>query len=106
MFKTITAIFKVKEDTSFKKGEWDKDRSDFIFEVKRYKSGANPYGDKSGHSVTISNYPEYMGHYYDTRYDCIPTDKKNWVSYWMHHIEDLYGLTIELIAYTEGETDE
>ena len=40
MFKEIKAVFKVLEDTSFIKGEWKKDRSHFIFEVKRMLSGA------------------------------------------------------------------
>ena len=105
MFKTITAKFKVVNDTLFKKGRFGIDRSDWIIKVERYKSGATAYGDKSGHSVIIENKPEYMGHYYDTRYDGIPTDKRNWLAYWKAFVEYLYQLEIELIDYQEGSEE-
>ena len=100
-FKNITATFKVTEDTAFKRGTFHKDRSDFIFEVKRYESGATAYGDRSGHSVEIANHKEYMGHYFDTRYDGITTDKEKWITFWKDWIEEQYVLKVELVAYQE-----
>ena len=69
MFKEIKAVFKVSEDTSFIKGECKDDRSHFIFEVKRMLSGAFAYGDRSCHSVIITNIPNALPYHFDTRYD-------------------------------------
>lgn len=103
MFKEITAVFKVSEDTSFIKGEWKKDRSHFLFEVKRMLSGAFAYGDRSCHSVKIINEPECFPYHFDTRYDGISTEKKKWVNIWKDWIEDRFVLKVELSEYSEKE---
>ena len=98
-FTNIKAVFKVAEDTAFKEGRWKKDRSDFVFVVRRYVSGCSAYGDRSGHSIEIDNHPEFMGNYYDTRYDRIPVDKTEWVNFWRNKIEEDYGMVIKLTDY-------
>lgn len=98
-FTNIKATFRVVEDTAFKEGKWKKDRSDFIFVVRRYLSGCSAYGDRSGHSVIIDNHPEYMGEYLDTRYERLSTEKTDWVNYWRNYIEDKYCLVIALVDY-------
>ena len=100
MFKNITARFKVVEDTAFKEGKWRRDRSEFIFEVKRYDGGAFRYGDYSSHSVEIVN-ADTMPYYFDTRYAGISTDKESWVEYWKDWIEEEYVLKVELADYEE-----
>ena len=105
MFKEIKALFKVSEDTSFIKGEWNKDRSHFLFEVKRMLSGAFAYGDRSCHSVTITNVPEAFPYHFDTRYDSISTEKEAWVKFWKDWIEDRFGLKVELSEYNEREVE-
>ena len=101
MFKEITAQFKVTEDTAFKEGKWKEDRGYFIFEVKRRVSGASAYGDRSCHSVIITNVPEAFPYHFDTRYDSISTEKEAWVKFWKDWIEDRFGLKVELDAYEE-----
>ena len=104
MFKEIKAVFKVSEDTSFIKGEWKEDRSHFIFEVKRMLSGAFAYGDRSCHSVIITNVPNAT-YYFDTRYDGISTEKEAWVKFWKDWIEDRFVLNVELSEYNENEVE-
>ena len=103
MFKEITAVFKVSEDTAFIKGNWNKDRSHFLFEVKRMLSGATAYGDRSCHSVTITNVPEAFPYHFDTRYDGISTEKDTWVKFWKDWIEDRFELNVELSEYLEKQ---
>ena len=103
MFKEITAVFKVSEDTAFIKGNWNKDRSHFLFEVKRMLSGATAYGDRSCHSVTITNVPEAFPYHFDTRYDGISTEKDTWVKFWKDWIEDRFELNVELSEYSEKQ---
>lgn len=105
MFKEIKAVFKVSEDTSFIKGERKKDRSHFLFEVKRMLSGAFAYGDRSCHSVIITNVPEEFPYHFDTRYDCISTEKEGWVKFWKDWIEDRFVLKVELSEYNESEVE-
>lgn len=105
MFKEIKAVFKVSEDTSFIKGELKKDRSHFLFEVKRMLSGAFAYGDRSCHSVIITNVPEAFPYYFDTRYDCISMEKEAWVKFWKDWIEDKFVLNVELYEYNEKEVE-
>ena len=105
MFKEIKAVFKVSEDTSFIKGEWKKNRSHFLFEVKRMLSGAFAYGDRSCHSVIITNVPEAFPYHFDTRYDCISTEKEAWVKFWKDWIEDRFALKVELSEYNENEVE-
>ena len=100
MFKNITARFNVVEDTAFKAGKWNRDRSNFIFKVRRYDGGAFRYGDYSSHCLEIEN-AEEMPHYYDTRYAQISTDKEKWVKYWKDFIEEEYMLKVELADYEE-----
>ena len=104
-FKEIKAIFKVVEDTAFKNGEWSKDRSDFKFEVERNLSGCFAYGDRSGHSIKItdSKGTYFMPYTYDTRYDGISTQKDEWVKVWKDFIEDKFVLKIELDTYEEND---
>ena len=106
MFKEMTVQFTVAEDTAFKEGRWKSNRSDFIFEVKRFRSGATAYGDCSGHSVEIINHPETYKHHYDTRYADIPREKEDWIAYWQDHIEDEYGLKLQVKSYTEHWNEE
>ena len=105
MFKEIKAVFKVSEDTSFIKGELKKDRSHFLFEVKRMLSGASAYGDRSCHSVIITNVPEALPYHFDTRYDGISTEKEEWVKFWKDWIEDRFVLKVELSEYNENEVE-
>lgn len=105
MFKEIKAVFKVSEDTSFIKGELKKDRRHFLFEVKRMLSGAYDYGDRSCHSVVITNVPEAFHYHFDTRYDGISTEKEAWVKFWKDWIEDRFGLKVELSEYNENEVE-
>lgn len=104
-FKGIKATFKVVEDTAFKNGVWKKDRSDFKFTVDRHLSGCSAYGDRSGHSIKItdSKGEYYMPRYYDTRYDGISKEKDTWVKYWKQFIEEDYELKVELETYEEEE---
>jgi hypothetical protein len=102
MFKEMTVQFTVAEDTAFKEGRWKSDRSDFIFEVKRFRSGATAYGDCSGHTVGIINHPEAYKHHYDTRYESIPCEKEAWIAFWQKHIEDEYELKLQVKSYTEN----
>ena len=106
MFKEITAVFKVTEDTAFKDGRWNKDRGDFIFEVKRFRSGATAYGDHSGHSVEIVNHPDAFMHHFDTRYAQIHTQKDKWIQYWKNWIQDEYSLKVDLNNYQEKMVEE
>ena len=103
MFKEITAVFKVSEDTAFIKGDWNKDRSHFLFEVKRMLSGASAYGDRSCHSVIITNEPNSFPYHFDTRYDGISTEKEEWLKFWKDWIEDRFVLKVELSEYSEKE---
>lgn len=105
MFKEIKAVFKVSEDTSFIKGELKKDRSHFLFEVKRMLSGASVYGDRSCHSVIITNVPDSFPYHFDTRYDGISTEKEAWVKFWKDWIEDRFALKVELSEYNENEVE-
>lgn len=105
MFKEIKAVFKVSEDTSFIKGELKKDRSHFLFEVKRMLSGAYDYGDRSCHSVVITNVPEAFHYHFDTRYDGISTEKEDWLKFWKDWIEDRFVLKVELSEYNENEVE-
>lgn len=105
MFKEIKAVFKVSEDTSYIKGELNKDRSHFLFEVKRMLSGAFDYGDRSCHSVIITNVPEAFPYHFDTRYDCISTEKEEWLKFWKDWIEDRFVLKVELSEYNENEVE-
>ena len=105
MFKEIKAVFKVSEDTSFIKGEWKEDRSHFLFEVKRMLSGAFAYGDRSCHSVVITNVPNALPYHFDTRYDGISTEKEAWIKFWKDWIEDRFGLKVELSEYNENEVE-
>ena len=102
MFKNMTVKFAVTEDTAFKVGRWNNDRSDFIFEVKRFRSGATAYGDCSGHTVEIVNHPETYKHHYDTRYEGIPREKDAWIAFWQKFIEDEYELKLQAKDYTEN----
>lgn len=102
MFKEMTVKFVVTEDTAFKSGTWSKDRSDFIFEVKRFRSGCTAYGDHSGHTLEIVNHPETYKHHYDTRYAGIPREKYAWIEYWQKHIEDEYVLKVQVKDYAEN----
>ena len=95
MFTELTVKFKVVEDTAFKNGTWNKDRSDFIFEVRRFRSGCTAYGDRSGHTVEIVNHPETFAHHFDTRYSRISWKKKDWISYWKKWIQEEYVLKVE-----------
>lgn len=104
-FKNIRAVFKVKEDTDFKNKKFHKDRSDFIFEVKRHPSGSFHYGDRSAHTIEIINHKEIMGNYYDTRYDMIDDEKEEWIKFWQNYIERTYGLKLELTEYEESEEE-
>ena len=102
MFKEMIVQFTVAEDSAFKEGRWGSNRSDFIFEVKRFRSGATAYGDCSVHTVEIINHPEAFKHHYDTRYAGIPREKEAWIAYWQDHIEDEYGLKLQVKSYTEN----
>lgn len=108
MFKEMTVQFAVAEDTAFKEGRWKSNRSDFIFEVKRFRSGATAYGDCSGHTVEIINHPETFKHHYDTRYEGIPRRKDEWIAYWQRHIENEYELKLQVKvnSYTENWNEE
>ena len=106
MFKEMTVQFTVAEDTAFKEGRWKSDRSDFIFEVKRFRSGATAYGDCSGHTVEIINHPETYKHHYDTRYEGILCEKEDWIDFWQKHIEDEYDLKLQVKSYTEHWNEE
>ena len=105
MFKEIKAVFKVSEDTRFIKGHCNDDRSHFLFEVKRMLSGASAYGDRSCHSVIITNVPEAFPYHFDTRYDGISTEKEEWVKFWKDWIEDRFVLKVELSEYNENEVE-
>ena len=102
MFKNMTVKFVVTEDTALKEGRWDYDRSDFIFEVKRFRSGATAYGDCSGHTVEIVNHPETYKHHYDTRYESISCEKDAWIAFWQKFIEEKYELKLQAKDYTEN----
>lgn len=106
MFKEMTVQFTVAEDTAFKEGRWGSNRSDFIFEVKRFRSGATAYGDYSGHTVEIINHPEFYKHHYDTRYEGILCEKEDWINFWQKHIEDEYSLKLQVKSYTEHWNEE
>ena len=105
MFKEIKSVFKVSEATSFIKGALKKDRSHFLFVVKRMLSGAFDYGDRSCHSVIITNVPEAFPYHFDTRYDGIRTEKEEWVKFWKNWIEDRFVLKVELSEYNENEVE-
>ena len=105
MFKEIKAVFKVSEDTSFIKGECKDDRRHFLFEVKRMLSGAFAYGDRSCHSVVITNVPNALLYHFDTRYDGISTEKEAWIKFWKDWIEDRFVLKLELSEYNENEVE-
>lgn len=100
MFKEITAKYQVVEDTSFIKGEFHKDRSQFVFKVERSLSGAFAYGDRSQHKVTIIG-AEAMPYYFDTRYERISSQKEEWSTYWLKWIEERFGLKVKLCSYEE-----
>lgn len=104
MFKEITAEYQVTEDTSFIKGEFHKDRSNFIFKVERYLSGASAYGDRSAHKVVIIG-ADAMPYYFDTRYEGISTKKENWSTFWREWIEERFGLKVKLCSYEENEVE-
>ena len=106
MFKEMTAKFVVKEDSAFKDGRWKDDRSDFVFEVKRFESGCTAYGDRSGHTVEIVNHPETYKHHFDTRYAMISSDTDKWIDYWQNWIEDEYGLKLTMQSFIEKEVKE
>lgn len=103
MFKEITATFKVQNDTAFNNGRWNKDRTYFIFEVKRMLSGASAYGDRSCHSCIITNVPDAFPYHFDTRYEGISTEKEKWIKYWKDWIEDRFDLVVYLDEYDENE---
>lgn len=105
-FKEMTARFAVCEDTAFKAGTWHKDRSDFMFEVKRFRSGCTAYGDHSGHTVEIVNHPETYKHHFDTRYVGISKNKDEWISYWKNWIENEYNLKLKQMGYSEELVDD
>ena len=102
MFKEMKIRFKVTKDTAYDRGSWAHDRSDFIFEVKRFRSGATSYGDHSGHTVEIVNHPETFKHHFDTRYAGISREKETWISYWKSWIQDEYELAVDPYDYEEN----
>lgn len=104
MFKEITAKYQVVEDTSFIKGEFHKDRSNFIFKVERHLSGAFAYGDRSSHSVKIIG-AEARPYYFDTRYDGIKPQKEEWSTFWRNWIEERFGLKVKLCSYEEKDVE-
>lgn len=104
MFKEIIANFQVLEDTSFLEGRFHKDRSQFVFKVERYLSGASAYGDRSAHKVTILG-AEAMPYYFDTRYEGISTQKEEWIAAWKKWIEKRFGLTVKICSYEEKEIE-
>lgn len=98
-FKEIEASFKVKKDTAFIKGDFYKDRSSFIFKIKRLRSNCFKYGDMSAHTLQILNSWGAYRQFFDTRYNGIPTAKKEWLDYWKRWLENEYELKIELIDF-------
>lgn len=94
MFKNIKAVFEAKGNKNF-----------CHVVVKRFVSGATPYGDTSGHSLELINEKQVVieNRYYDTRYDGISTKKDEWVKTWKEFVEDRYGVELELIGYEEKE---
>lgn len=76
--------------------------------IERYKSGATPYGDGSGHGLKIYD-PEdkqITTRWFDTRYEGISTNKDKWLKFWQDFILENYdfkGLKVE--EYTEEVID-
>lgn len=107
LFKTIRASFEVK-GTSDNGKEYH-----YIFIIKRNKSGAFAYGDRSSHILTLYPYGENeqsekaTDYYYDTRYDHIPTNKEKWVEEWKKYIKDNWINVnfIDLLLYEEKEME-
>lgn len=96
-FKEITATFHV-EGYCY----------DYYFVVKRLQSGANKYGDESCHTLDIYEEGKHVGDYlYDTRYDCINTDKEEWVKEWTNFIQDNWDKRpkVTLCTYEERKVD-
>lgn len=108
MFKEMEVNFKVVKDEPFEKGEFNLNRVDWTFKVKRYKSGCFEYGDKSGHSITINNPANdyFVPNYYDTRYDGISTEKEKWIEFWKGFIEDKWVVKLEVLDFSESEVNE
>jgi len=104
-FNEIQATFKVTEDIAFKTGIFGRDRKDWTFTVKRQVSGCTAYGDRSCHTIKISN-PEneyFMPHLYDTRYDGISDKKDEWIEFWQKFINEQWTANLELVDYSEKE---
>ena len=102
MFKEITAKFKVVKDIAFEQKKFSWDRCVLEFIVKRQKSGASAYGDRSAHGLEITKNGEWLDtKYYDTRYDGISTEKEEWLDFWKKYIEDNWTLKVELVDYEE-----
>lgn len=103
MFKEIKAVFKVVKDNAFLEGKWGKNREGYEFCVERVESGCTNYGDNSAHFVKLLN-GEYEKSY-DTRYDCISTQKDKWVEFWKTFIERDWQLELQLESYQEKEVE-
>lgn len=104
MFKEIKARFQVIEDTAFLVGDYNKDRSKFVFQVERQLSGAFAYGDRSFHKVDILGV-DAIPYFFDTRYEGISTEKDKWVATWKQWIEMRFGLKVKLSTYEEKEIE-
>lgn len=67
-------------------------RGTFLITIHRYRSGAHPYGDRSGTEI-LFNGKWYCG--YDTRYEGIPTDKDEFIKVWDDFLSEEFGLKKE-----------
>lgn len=96
-FKEITATFHVEGK-----------HYEYYFVIERLHSGANKYGDESCHTLDIYKEGTWVGDYlYDTRYDCIGTDKEEWVNSWKEFIQNNWENTpkVTLVTYKERKVD-
>ena len=89
-FKEMQVIFEVvsSENAYFEVGN--------RFKVKRIKSGAFAYGDRSAHTIDCDNATKTHC-CFDTRYCCISTQKTIWRKYWKNYIEEAYGVKLKVI---------
>lgn len=101
MFKEIKARFQVSLTTENGK-KWEREVT-----IERQESGAFNYGDHSSHNIYLGG--EWFTTY-DTRYDCISTDKAKWLKFWEKWLVDNWGhnkdFAYKLLGYEEKEVEE
>lgn len=94
-FKKIEGKFKL----SFDNGER---HFDYDVQIGRHLSGAFKYGNRSSHRIDLNG--EFYS-LFDTRYEQIPTNKEEWVSYWTEWVKEQWSnnsnVKVELVDYKE-----